>query len=273
MSRKLLFISWPRWPVGARAQLPVPQIGTVTGCPVPGVQLPDGAGIRLGGAVDRTLRRLRARARRAASACPRPSRRAGSRSAGRADGARRGRRHRHHRGGADARAEAANSCVKRTPGAGDLGVKITVLQTPEGWNARRGLKRAAQARSRGTYDYNHVYLDGGATAAARAAVPANGRRRPRRHGLAWVSSMAASTAATRCSQDVRLHRFGCDGAHRAEHARHGGRAPCWLARPTGAVRAKFRRRRVLRRADGRRGRRRGRGVRLDGAREQWPSST
>jgi hypothetical protein len=46
----------------------------------------------------------------------------------------------------------------------DLGVKITVLQTPEGMSASRGLKTLRKLDPEGTYDFNHVYLDSGETA-------------------------------------------------------------------------------------------------------------
>ena len=64
-----------------------------------------------------------------------------------------------------ARAQKAQFVVVRTRELVDLGVKITVLQTPEGMNASHGLKRLRKLDPEGTYDYNHVYLDSGAEVA------------------------------------------------------------------------------------------------------------
>jgi subtilisin family serine protease len=56
----------------------------------------------------------------------------------------------------------ARFLVLRTQDLQDLGVKITVLQTPEGMSATRGLKRLRKLDPEGAYDYNHVYLDSAA---------------------------------------------------------------------------------------------------------------
>jgi hypothetical protein len=58
-------------------------------------------------------------------------------------------------------ARKAQFVVLRTQELADLDVKITVLQTPEGMSATRGLKRLRKLDPEGTYDYNHVYLDSG----------------------------------------------------------------------------------------------------------------
>ena len=60
-----------------------------------------------------------------------------------------------------ARALDAKFLVRRTQDLPDLDVKITVLQTPEGMSASRGLKRLRKLDPEGSYDYNHVYLDSG----------------------------------------------------------------------------------------------------------------
>ena len=74
----------------------------------------------------------------------------------------------------NAKAQAANFRVLRTQDLADLGVKFTVLQTPEGMSASRGLKRLRKLDPQGTYDYNHVYFDSGdasQTVGEPAAVP------------------------------------------------------------------------------------------------------
>src|SRR5687767_1140817 len=58
--------------------------------------------------------------------------------------------------------------VLRTDELADLGVKITVLQTPEGMSARRGLKKLRKLDPEGSYDFNHVYLESGAALAVAA---------------------------------------------------------------------------------------------------------
>ena len=58
-----------------------------------------------------------------------------------------------------AKAVKADFRVLRTEELPDLGVKITVLQTPEGMSASRGLRKLRKLDPEGAYDLNHVYLD------------------------------------------------------------------------------------------------------------------
>ncbi|MEO8063404.1 MAG: S8 family serine peptidase [Pseudomonadota bacterium] len=109
-----------------------------------------------------------------------------------------------------AQALKADFVVLRTQELADLGLRITVLQTPAGWSASRGLKRLRKLDPPGTYDYNHVYLDSGGIGTAVA-------------GLAAPESAAGSGGARlglidggvddshRVFSGVRLHRFGCNG--------------------------------------------------------------
>ena len=91
----------------------------------------------------------------------------------------------------------------------DLGVTITVLQTPEGMSASRGLKKLRKLDPVGVYDFNHVYLDSGEVAGvatrvdATQAAASNGRV-----GLIDGGVEGAHQALS----GVRLHRFGCQGA-------------------------------------------------------------
>jgi subtilisin family serine protease len=122
-----------------------------------------------------------------------------------------------------ARALDARFLVRRTRELADLGVKITVLQTPEGWSARRGLKHLRKLDPEGTYDFNHVYLDSGAGTAAPPGRAGDTTR--------VVAAVAAVAGADAPSGDVvriglidtgvdathvalrgsTVHRYGCDG--------------------------------------------------------------
>jgi hypothetical protein len=110
---------------------------------------------------------------------------------------------------ADAR--KARFVVLRTREIADLGVKVTVLQAPEGWSASRGLKRLRNIDPEGTYDYNHIYLDvgevGAATTAMEPARPASGGVVHHRVGLI-DGGVEATHAALRAGV---VHQFGCDG--------------------------------------------------------------
>jgi hypothetical protein len=100
--------------------------------------------------------------------------------------------------------------IKRRQSLPELGVDITVLQTPEGWSARRGLRRLRKLDPAGSYDFNHVYLDGGATSLVRI-VPANSRPAaadgPRRIGL--IDGGIDSAHET--FNGRRIERYGCEG--------------------------------------------------------------
>jgi subtilisin family serine protease len=106
----------------------------------------------------------------------------------------------------------ARFLVLRAQELADLGVKITVLQTPEGMSATRGLKRLRKLDPQGTYDYNHVYFDSGEVAPATVApandAPANGAAAANRVGLidGGVDTTHEALAG------FVVHRFGCNGA-------------------------------------------------------------
>ncbi len=110
-------------------------------------------------------------------------------------------------------AKKADFLVKRTKDLPDLGVKITILQTPRGWTARRGLAKLRKLDPDGTYDFNHVYLDSGditgpvvaRTAPAETTVDAGGAR-PR------VGVIDGGVDAGHLSlRSSVVHRFGCNG--------------------------------------------------------------
>jgi hypothetical protein len=100
--------------------------------------------------------------------------------------------------------------LARTRDLPDIGVKISVLRTPEGWNARRGLKELRKLDPAGTYDYNHVYLDGGATVVPAPAATGN-TAGPRGKGRVGLIDGGVD-GGHRVFQNVTLHRFGCGGA-------------------------------------------------------------
>jgi hypothetical protein len=122
-----------------------------------------------------------------------------------------------------ARVQKAQFVVVRTRELVDLGVKITVLQTPEGMNASHGLKRLRKLDPEGTYDYNHVYLDSG-TEVADAAPRAKTESKvlhpgPGRVGLIDGGLDPMHEGVRRCPHPSQRLRRQC----RAEPARHGGR--------------------------------------------------
>jgi subtilisin family serine protease len=103
----------------------------------------------------------------------------------------------------------ARFLVLRTQELADLGVKITVLQTPDGMSASRGLKRLRKLDPEGEYDYNHVYLDSAVAAESPGVKEASKAIHggPGRVGLidGGVDPKHEVFAG------VRVHHDGCDG--------------------------------------------------------------
>jgi subtilisin family serine protease len=97
--------------------------------------------------------------------------------------------------------------VKRTQELADLGVRITVLQTPEGWSATRGLKRLRKLDPEGAYDFNHVYLDGGEVSAIPVSAAAGGPPASGRVGLIDGGIDAGHEAF----RGIRVQHSGCNG--------------------------------------------------------------
>ena len=111
-----------------------------------------------------------------------------------------------------ARALKAQFVMVRTRELADLGVKITVLQTPEGMNASRGLKRLRKLDPEGTYDFNHVYLDSGADVSD-AAPQAEAGSKVRYSGTDRVGLIDGGVDPNHeVFAGIRIHHDGCDGA-------------------------------------------------------------
>jgi subtilisin family serine protease len=109
-----------------------------------------------------------------------------------------------------ARATKAGFKVLRTQELAELAVKITILQTPDGMSASRGLKRLRKLDPEGTYDYNHVYLDSGAVAAAGAAGATAGSAAPAATRVGLIDGGVDAGHVT--LRENAVHRFGCAGA-------------------------------------------------------------
>ena len=110
-----------------------------------------------------------------------------------------------------ARALDAKFLVRRTQDLPDIDVKITVLQTPEGMSASRGLQRLRKLDPEGSYDFNHVYLDGG-TESASAAPRAGTESKAPYGGTGRVGLIDGGIDVKHeVFEGIRIHHHGCDG--------------------------------------------------------------
>jgi subtilisin family serine protease len=111
------------------------------------------------------------------------------------------------------KALAAKFRVLRSQDFADLGVRLTVLQTPAGMSATRGLKRLRKLDPQGVYDYNHVYFDSGDEPPG-AASPTTAAAAPASTGSALRIGLidGGIDAQHQSFRGLRLHRFGCGGA-------------------------------------------------------------
>ncbi len=98
--------------------------------------------------------------------------------------------------------------VRRTQELPDIGVKVTVLQTPEGMSASRGLKRLRKLDPEGAYDYNHVYLSGGTDTAAASPRGAPESRAQAGNGRVGLIDSGVD-AKHEAFERIRLHHHGC----------------------------------------------------------------
>ncbi len=115
-----------------------------------------------------------------------------------------------------AAAQALGFTVLRSDMLDGLGLRLVVLQAPDGMSTRRALKRLRKLDPAGSYDFVHLYLGGGdaATPAAgprSAGIPAAAADAPsgaRRIGLIDSGVDASHPALA----GVSIERSGCDGA-------------------------------------------------------------
>jgi subtilisin family serine protease len=114
------------------------------------------------------------------------------------------------------KAVTAGFRVLRTEVLQDLGIDITVLETPQGMSATRGLKRLRKLDPEGTYDFNHVYLGSGLVGQADTTPVqpdkaddsnSDGDTPLARVGLIDTGVDGGHVAM----RGPRLHHFGCDG--------------------------------------------------------------
>lgn len=111
--------------------------------------------------------------------------------------------------------QAAGFVISRQSELKGLDANVFVLSAPQGMSARRALKRLREIDPDSAYDFNHVYFESGADAAAANAstiVPASrsardGQAPARRVGLV-DGGVETSHAALR---SVSLHLHGCNG--------------------------------------------------------------
>ena len=126
-------------------------------------------------------------------------------------------------------AQAAGFTILSEKTLGSLGLRLVILQVPDGMATRRALKRMRKLDPDGSYDFHHLYLESAAThealpepaqspAAVTPAAPAGARV-----GLidSGVDGAHPSLAG------VAIHRFGCDGA--SPPATHGTAVASLLA--------------------------------------------
>jgi subtilisin family serine protease len=110
--------------------------------------------------------------------------------------------------------------VARTQELAELGIQVTILKTPEGMSARRGLKVLRKLDPAGTYDYNHVYLDAGDGAAGGGTTGGGETKAPLTAEAAPFGSARARIGLIDGGVDARhsalasatVHPFGCGGA-------------------------------------------------------------
>jgi hypothetical protein len=106
----------------------------------------------------------------------------------------------------------ARFVVLRTQALPDLDVKITVLRTPEGMSASRGLKRLRKLDPEGTYDFNHVFLDSTADNDGRASPRVNTAPTPGHPGTGRVGLIDGGVDSKHeAFANIRIHHFGCEG--------------------------------------------------------------
>ncbi len=115
-----------------------------------------------------------------------------------------------------AAAQARGFTVLRAEALAGLGLRLVILQAPEGMSTRRALKRLRELDPGGSYDFNHLYLDSGARsepAAAPAPVPASLPEVPAPSPAVRVGLVDSGVdVAHPALAGAAIERHGCDGA-------------------------------------------------------------
>lgn len=114
-----------------------------------------------------------------------------------------------------ARARDAGFTILREDLLGALGIRLVILQAPDGMSTRRALKRMRALDPGGSYDFHHLYVESGVVMPAGAgqaepAAPAATNPAPAagaRIGLIDSGVDGAHPALT----GVKIHRYGCAG--------------------------------------------------------------
>lgn len=119
------------------------------------------------------------------------------------------------------RALAAGFTILSEQSLDGLGLRLVVLQAPEGMSTRRALRRLRALDPDGSYDYNHLYLDSGVEAVAEEIpapatnMPVPGQASAIRIGLIDTGVDAGHPALA----EANIEMHGCDG--RPTPAFHG----------------------------------------------------
>jgi hypothetical protein len=93
-----------------------------------------------------------------------------------------------------------------------LDARLVVLQAPSGMSTRRALKRLRALDPGGTYDYNHIYLEGGAQETGPGAGPAPSQVPPATTTASDLRiGLIDGGLDLGALRSPRVHSYGCDG--------------------------------------------------------------
>lgn len=115
-----------------------------------------------------------------------------------------------------ANAQAAGFVISRQDALKGLGAEIVVMTAPQGMSARKALKTLREIDADATFDFNHIYFESAADAAAENAAaivpasqtPGEGQGPARRVGLIDGGVQQSHSAL----RSLTLHTSGCNGA-------------------------------------------------------------
>ena len=141
------------------------------------------------------------------------------------------------------RARAAGFSILSDSTLAALGMRIVTLDVPHGTSTNRALRRLRRLDPQGTYDFNNIYTESGASAGARTGGPvvpqAQQTRAAGADGAITLGLIDGGVGAAQSVFDgITIHQHGCGGdavpsAHGTEvaslmvgrSARFGGAAP------------------------------------------------